>query len=424
MVIRSRRRLTAAAALLAILSACSQQRQDESDEGATMEEAGDGASVEAPSDKRAIEAPDRGGQAADDVASPAPQQNRTDIPVTDELGSFASAVYGLAVWAHPTVAYQGAVLAANGDAGLIAIDFEKGNPDSVDGTFVGGLAVAYPDWARGDESLIAAYDSGGGYRFFDIEAEALTFSEWDVSGAAGLPADPRQICVASHGDTALVNIAVISQENTVSHASITQNQDGSLSVSAPVMVNVPQPIACAGDDSHGMIVFATGSGTLVAVGTGGETSDASPPDDRPFVDIIANLPSPDVNGIATSLQTGQGQILVSYRGDDARFFGYDIETGEDLGAFTVSPLSDIEGVSGLNLFAADGGNFGGIYRKGVLATIGGDESRTLKLAPLSTALRNWSLFDAEVLNRRAITQQDEPADDGGLDFSVPDFEDL
>ncbi|GGD03151.1 hypothetical protein [Aquisalinus flavus] len=425
MVNFSRRRLTGTAALLALLAACSQQqggRENQTDESAV--ERRDDVAVEDRSDEGPIQSLDRDDEAGDGGATPAPEEMRTDIPVTDELGSFASEVHGLALWAHPTVAYQGAVLAANGDAGLIAIDFEKGNPDAVEGTFVGGLAVTYPDWTRGDESLIAAYDADSGYRFFDIDAEALTFREWEVSGANALPADPLQICVVARGDAAIADIAVIGQENTISHASINQNQDGSLSMSAPVTVNVPQPLACAGDDSHGIIVIATGTGKLVAVGTGGETSDGSDPDDRPFVDRIATLPSSDVNGIATSLQSGQGQILLSYRGEDARFFGYDIETGEELGAFTVSPLSEIDGVSGLNLFAADGGNFGGIYRKGVLATIGGDETRTLKLAPLSTALRNWSLFDADVLNRRDITQKDEPVDDGALDFSVPDFEDL
>jgi len=422
MVIRSSRSLLGTAALLALLVACSQQNESGEDavETSTVEDTeettGEAASGDSP-----VEEPSSGDDEADLTV---PEDIRTDIPVTDELGSFASEVHGLALWAHPTVAYQGAVLAANGEAGLIAIDFEKGSPDNVAGTFVGGLAVTYPDWARGDESLIVGYDSGSGYRFFDIDEEALTFTEWNVSGADDLPAEPVQICVAARTDAPVVNIAVISQENTVSHASISQNPDGSLTVSSPVRVNVPQPIACAGDDSHGIIVFATGRGTLVAVGTGDETNRGSEPNDKPIVDRITTLPSSDVNGIATSLQAGQGQILVTYRGEDARFFGYDIETGEELGAFTVSPLVDIAGVSGLSIFAADGGNFGGIYRKGVLATIGGDETRTLKLAPLSTALRNWTLFEADVLNRRDITQVPEPADDNGLNFSVPDFEDL
>lgn len=422
MVIHSRYSLLGAAALFALLAACSQQQ--DSEEVRAEDSAAENSqetSAEAASDD-SLAAETTGGD--NETAMAVPEAVRTDIPVTDELGSFASEVHGLALWAHPSVAYQGAVLAANGEAGLIAIDFEKGSPDSVAGTFVGGLAVTYPDWAQGNESLIAAYDAGRGYRFFDIDEEALTFTEWNADGADALPAEPVQICVAARAEAAIVNIAVISQENTVSHAFINQNTDGSLTVSQPVKVNVPQPIACAGDDSHGIIVFATGRGTLVAVGTGDETNGESEPSDKPFIDRIATLPSSDVNNIATSLQDGQGQILVSYRGEDARFFGYDIETGEELGYFTVSSLSEIAGVSGLSIFAADGGNFGGIYRKGVLATIGGDDSHTLKLAPLSTALRNWTLFEADVLNRRDITQVQEPADDCGLNFSIPDFEDL
>ncbi|NHK27596.1 hypothetical protein FF098_006745 [Parvularcula flava] len=422
MVISSSRSLFGTAALLTLLAACSQQQDggDEYSEDIAVESREEPVAEEqAPEEMSVPEETESSGETTE-TAEPV----RTDIPVTAELGSFGSEVHGLALWAHPKVAYQGAVLAANGEAGLIAIDFEKGSPDSIAGTFVGGLAVTYPDWSRGNESLIAAYDSASGFRFFDIDEEALTFSEWTVTGADELPGEPVQICIASRADAAIVNIAVISQENTVSHASINQNPDGSLTVSAPVRVNVPQPIACAGDDSHGIIVFATGRGTLVAVGTGDETNSGSEPTDKPFVDRIATLPTSDVNGIATSLQTGQGQILVSYQNEDARFYGYDIETGEELGYFTVSPLSGIDGVSGLSLFAADGGNFGGIYRKGVLATIGSDEARTLKLAPLSTALRNWTIFEADVLNRRDITQPPEQVDDTGLNFSVPDFEDL
>ena len=428
MAIRSSRSLFGAATLFALLAACSQPQGD--GEQAQLDEEVSERSEEPSSEgTSAAQRPDESPAAeeaseSDEAAMTVPEEARTDIPVTDELGSFASEVHGLALWAHPTIAYQGAVLAANGEAGLIAIDFEKGSPGSVEGTFIGGLAVTYPDWAQGDESLIAAYDAGPGYRFFDIDEDALTFTEWTVTSADELPQDPVQICVAAQAAAAVVNIAVISQENTVSHASINQNSDGSVTVSRPVRVNVPEPIACAGDDSHGIIVFATGRGTLVAVGTGDETNGGSEPGAKPFVDRIATLPSSDVNGIATSLQTGQGQVLVSYRDEDARFYGYDIETGEELGSFTVSPLVDIAGVSGLSMFAADGGNFGGIYRKGVLATIGGEETRTLKLAPLSTALRNWTLFDADVLNRRDITQAPEPVDDSGLNFSVPDFEDL
>ena len=360
----------------------------------------------------------------------------SDIPVTDELGSFDSAVAGLALWAHPTLAYRGGVIAANGEAGLIMIDFERGSPDVVDGTFSSGVAITYPRRAAmAGTSIIATYDAAGRYRFFDIDPESNRFQEWTIEGGDALPADPATMCLLPGSRDDDPQLALIGSDGTVSVAAISMSADDTLLLFDAARLDLPAVSDCAAHDAGGAFYFLTEDSRILSH-DGSEQGDAVP---------FAILPDLPFAGIAITIQEGQAQLLAGTNNsvagkeetdptdpdsdggemptssetasreeaetdplaDAAVIYGYDLATGERLGAFTIAPLTDIGGVSVLTDFAADGGNFGAIYRKGVVATLGMGEARTLKLAPYSTALRNWDLYNADVLDRRDIGEVDD-----------------
>ena len=118
----------------------------------------------------------------------------TEIPATDELGSFQSDVSGIAFWQHPTKPYESGIFAANGAAGLFLLNFEGQQLGHIKGNFNRGVELTYLQGAGELITLLLAWDSTlAGYQLFKWDHQKMSAATLSLHGFTN--ARPRALCM-------------------------------------------------------------------------------------------------------------------------------------------------------------------------------------------------------------------------------------
>ena len=331
----------------------------------------------------------------------APEDLKT-VAVTDELGQFETAVSGIALWSHPLLAYKGGVMAANGPAGLIFVDTEAASSATLEGDFSAGVSVSY----LGRESLIAAYDAQAqSLRLLNVLYDPLRLADWELaSGTEFLPSGRVATCLARRPLENRITLVMISEQGRLTHASVSGNGDSSLTVLNRQRLDTDPLISCTSDDRTGLAYLLSKGGKVIKADFAGE-------DGTPLLEDFIRLPDLTFTGLAIILQADdQGQLLAVSEGTPGAVYAYDLATGSLTGAFTAGELVDIEAVQSISAFAADGSNFGGIHRDGVMALVEGTDSLKLKLVPWSGIARQLGLPVETGMNRRTLAAPAEEND--------------
>ena len=276
------------------------------------------------------------------VELPLPGETESDpleaarVSVSDTLGKFEGELFGLALWEHPELSFQSAVITANGEAGLVVVPVDRGiELISVPGTFDGAVGVGYLDGGR---SVVAAV-SGGEAVLFAVGADRV-FTE-----GGRLPLSEPQSDVCLVGST-LIDVAEVPVDY-IQQPTVTLGQgESALTVSATPI----QGLACAADATRFYVLREDGVHVLSA--------DLAPQD--------GTLPAPEEAAGLTAV-AGERTNLV--------FFA---RPGLSLGGEAVTVVEDGEALA-VARAAAGSGNFGSVYRDGVLAVL--DADGTLRLVP-------------------------------------------
>lgn len=350
--------LLSASALLASLAACGDQPEP-------VREPADDA---APEERIVLEEP---------IEAEAPPA----AAVTDTLGAFEGAVSGLAVWEHPAVPYEGAVLAANGEAGLAVVSIDQEVPTRVvEGEFDGGVAVGYP--AEG-ASLVAA-GSGEEVVLFRMGADRVPVE----AGRLDAPGGSRALCMTGE------RLVRLGPDGAATAYDLTSSGDALMA--SPSDERAEDAVACAA--TRDVVYLASGDGSITATG----------PDARRY--------SLDGKGVGlAALATGPasaGDVLLVGDARGAVTAVFAAEAAEDRPSAAL--LLDDEVVAATRL-AAGSGNLGGIYRDGVVAVL--DEGNALHLVPWAGLARALGAEPESVSLRPG-----EEATARGPDLSLPALE--
>ncbi|WOI52469.1 hypothetical protein [Parvularcula sp. LCG005] len=320
-------KLLCAGAVLALLPACGGNDDTEAEKAADA--------AQAAQEERRIE--------VDMAASPASVPART-ASVADTLGGFEGEVSGLAFWQHPTVPFMSAILAANGDAGLFVVPLsEDGTASQVEGLFNGGVAVSYLPGG----SIAAAYEGGSG----DVQIFAISPADRTLTllGAVEAANGAKALCFLGRD---LLRI----DESGRQHAIRLTIEDDSVTGTTAPMAG-PSAKGCT---STGKAIYVLAeNGNVQKANIGDQTGSAEVPPSNPAAISIAALP------------TTKGPVFLSLLPDGT------LQVGRD--AIPVTGFADDRAAVLSQAITVGPGNFGGVYRDGVVGVL--TRKNELKLIP-------------------------------------------
>ncbi|MCI5043395.1 MAG: hypothetical protein MRY72_01755 [Aquisalinus sp.] len=329
------------------------------------------------------------------------------IPTTDELGTFDTPVSGLALWEHPEVIFESLVLAANGEAGIIAVNFEQEGVATLPGNFDSGLTLSYLPNGETSAGIIAAYDESTALlRFVGLDTGPVSFFEWDVTGETAQLSTLRPLCFGkSESDNSLGLFAL--DTAGVLYRSFVSLEDGKLRITQSTSLGRDNVTTCASNDVSGETYFLSADGTVETANAFAESVSFS---------SFTDLPGGEAIELSTALRAdNNGYLLAMVSSEVASgpyvIYAYALSDAQAAGQFTLGEFSDITAVETISAFTADASNFGGLYREGAIAIVEGNDTFVLKLASWSAVSNILGLPETDRLDRRDIGIQ--PASDEG-----------
>lgn len=354
------------------------------------------------------------GSPKDAATTPAaPAAVTGEVFASDEYGAFDAEIADIAFWTHPSLPFQGLVIAST-TSGVAAFNIEDGAEVArLDAAPADGLEVVYAGTgasARG--VLIVGETAGKAYRFFAIDNDARSLTPLPASGAEN--AGGAAFCAGPDRDGALRLVEL--RGRSVGLAALTVEDAGVAVGEATTRTAPEETVACVVDPLDGAVYLAGKSGAIFRMSASGDI-DA----DRFAMLKLGNVASIGLalNGLVEGGATGEccGEIAI-LDAADATIHLVDRDDGKVLGAVRITSSFDVEAVVSTTAMGVGYGNFGGIYRAGVLALATDGEHPTLRLAPLNGAMDAISAPLGPTAEPRGLASQPEAEDAPVIDVEL------
>lgn len=280
------------------------------------------------------------GGTTDDPATAPSAVTSAPVAIAETLGTFDGTVSDLAVWEHPSVPFLSTVLATNGAAGLFQVPVNQSAPLENAGVFNGAVAVSYSE--NGD--IVAAVDGGAGLLRLYTLSDAGTLED---RGASPLPGGALDLCL--RGET----LYAVGSDGAVGVRTIVMDAGEWRAMTSTPVIQSALACATAGD----ALYLLTQEGTVLAV------------DDQGVITEMAARPG------ATDL------TLWEKEDGSIQFATLDATGAVRIGdvQLTPTPFASDGPATALVAIEAGNGNFGGVFRDGML--VGLTASQELVLIP-------------------------------------------
>jgi hypothetical protein len=346
--------------------------------------------------------------ASSEAAEPAPVG---EIEATDQFGPFASPVTGIAFWTHPSLSFQGMVLASSAD-GLAAFNVEDGAEVArIEGVAANGVNVVYAGGGAEARGFAIALDaSTGEFRYYEIDNASRSLSSAPATGATNNRA--AAFCSGADRDGALRLIAL---NGAMVETSAIEIGEGGVRVELLSQQRAPQGVvACVVDPLDGAVFLAGESGAIYRMALDGNI------DAKVFAESgLSHISSIGLmlHGLVEAGPTEEccGEIAVLDAADGSVRL-IDRDDGQPSGAARIISSFDVEGVATATAMGVGYGNFGGIYRDGILALATDGDSPAVRLAPLNGVMDAISAPMGPTAEPRNLSDQAE--EDDGLVIDV------
>lgn len=340
-----------------------------------------------------------------------------EVDAVDQLATFDARVNALAFWSHPHIPFHGLVLAAT-ETGLAAFNIEDGKEVSrIDGIEAKGLALSYTG-AGPDAQGYAFVKTGGqhvGFSVFAIDNETRALTAL-TTPAVETAKDDRGYCLSRDESGRKLLLHIMHKTGWSTSGFVIEN-GAAKEVERHSARVAGSFLACAADDVDGSFFVIDAIGDIYRVDKRGII------DATPFARSGVSNPaaiSIAYNGLVAGGPTEQccGEIAV-LNGEDGSVRLFDIDDGRMLGQATLKASFDVDGVAAATTMALGSGNFGGIYRDGVLALATAGKAPALRLTPLNGLMDALSAPIGPASDARDLGPQAED-DESAPDFAVPD----
>ncbi|MEE2691900.1 MAG: hypothetical protein VX640_10215 [Pseudomonadota bacterium] len=350
----------------------------------------------------------------------APRSGETPAPVdavevaaVDQFGPVQGTVTGLALWTHPTLPFNGLVIAA-GEAGLVAYNIEDGAEVVRDDRApLDGVSIAYLGRGPTAQGFAATRTASGDarFRFYVIDNVSREFSLLTMT-AGGQRHGARGFCLGRPKDGD--GLALYEMTGSGWRATALTVGDGGVSTGAATEGKHKGGFnRCVVDELDGAVFAIDATGDVYRIEAG-----AAPA--APLTSTGVKNPSAialALNGLTEGGATDEccGQIAV-LDGANGVVSLYDHEDGHALGAIRMKASFDVEGVAAASALGFGYGNFGAIYRDGIVALATSEPQSAVRLAPLNGVMDALKQPLGETANPRDLAPQEE--DDRVIDIDV------
>lgn len=338
-----------------------------------------------------------------------PQVPAVEVSAVDQFGPAGGAIYDLEFWAHPTLPFNSLVIAA-GEAGLVAYNIEDGEEaarETINATF-DGVSLAYLGRGPSARGVVAARSLRENmtervFTFYEIDNVTRRFN---TSSAISLSErnGERGFCLAraKEGDALLLYQMY---DDGWRASVIKRNDEGTLSSQSETAGEFRGGFNhCVVDGYDGAVFAINAAGEIYRIEDGAV-------EDAPLAATGVSDPAGiglALNGLEEGTPDDQccGQISV-LDGVNGVVSLFDREDGHALGAVRMVASFDVEGVTSASAFGVGYGNFGAVYRDGIVALAAEGENGVIRLAPFNGVMAALAQPLGETADPRDLAPQEE-----------------
>lgn len=344
-----------------------------------------------------------GGPKTEAPAAPAPAIDAKEVAAADGYGDAGENVIALAFWSHPSVNFQGLLLAST-DKGLKAFNIETGDQVAMsDGPAATALAVAYSGMGAKAQGY-AVTETAGAYRFYAIGNDAPSLTPLTANNsAAGAPA----FCVSGNTLYEAGNDELSARDISLTEASV------AIGGARPV-ASVSGILACHVDDR---------SGDVITIGKDGAIKRVTPSTGESFGLTLVDGLKADASALFLTTtpepESEAGGAIAVLDGQNAIVRLFDLIDGHALGAVRIKATFDLDAIVRAKTIAAGYANYGGVYRDGALAVAAGGDGAPIRLVPWNGVLAALSLPLGESVNPRDPQPAGRDEDVLSIEFQQP-----
>lgn len=336
--------------------------------------------VAACGERKSAEAPSSPSQ------TPAQPSSASEVSAIDQFGPVASEITDASFWVHPSISFNSLLIAAT-KSGLVAFNIEDGaEVAKSEGWEAGGLAVFYRGaFSRDAEGsarrargfVIASDKSAGAYRAFEVDNETRALQPLAISGA---PKPGDGFCAGPQSARLAGRLAVLTGKSLALY-DVEIARDGLAFADATSLSLPADAVACAINPFDGALYVLLKNGEVLrrveSQNVAVDNYFASGAEIPAALGVALNEPPA---GAPTDMCCGQLFVLDR---KDATVRLFDLEDGHALGAVRLKSTYDVEGVTAATALGVGSGNFGGVYRDGVVALATDGENPAVRLTPLN-----------------------------------------
>lgn len=336
-----------------------------------------------------------------------PAEEAREVAAADAYADAGEAVNAVAFWSHPSINFEGLLLATSGPA-IAAYSIETGEQRAsamIDGP-AGGVAVFYAGVGPQAQGY-AVVTNALGYSFFSIGGQPGS-----LTPAANIGGATARFCVGRRGAG---NVLYQLRDDMVEERAITFGADGGvLLADAAALAKIEGVAFCAVDDRSGAIITVSEDGAIrridpasgesfgLAIATGVKPAGAA-------LFLMRTAEPANAPGGAVALLDGASGAI--------RF--YDLEDGHALGSVRIKSTFDLTAVESATAIAAGSGNYGGVYRDGALAVVTAGPGAPIRLVPWNGVLAALQLPLGENVDPRDPSPAAEEKNLINIEFVEP-----
>ncbi|HXI87779.1 MAG TPA: hypothetical protein VNH64_09995, partial [Parvularculaceae bacterium] len=338
-----------------------------------------------------------------------------EITVSDQLAAFDTPINAVAFWTHPKIPFNGLALVAT-DKALVALNIEDGAEVArIDGIAAKGVSVAYTGYGA-DAWGYAAVETGGqsaAIALYAIDNVSRTLTPVAMTPIPVASGD-RGFCIGRDeaGKGLLLHIMRADGWSTIPIAIASDGASVGGRKSAAFGGGL---LSCAADDLDTSFFATAPGGAVVHVDKNGVAGGA------PFARTPMSAPAGlgiVLNGLIEGGPTDEccGEALV-LDGETGGVYVFDHDDGKPLGLVTIKASFDVDGVAKATAIGVGTGNFGGVYRDGVVAIGTAGEKPAVRLVPVNSVLDALGVKFGEAADRRMLNPHDE--EETGFPINIP-----
>ena len=326
----------------------------------------------------------------------------SNVLASDELTGIGTPANGIAFWSHPNVAFNSLIVVATTD-GLASYNVEdRSEVSRVPGLNAQGAGVSYFGFGPQADGIVATFDQdAGAFTLYSIDNIGRTFSP--LSGGPAVRGAIRGFCFGRAQTSDAPSLFIIQKgELQVYNFTRDANDPDTVITASQALIETPDNLVSCAVDGNGIVITAADDGSIYRLDS--DQSFASPfavanvTDAGTIAVIDAAAPTVSEPGDVESGDSGQLALLDEATGAIHLFSA---EDGHFMGAVKIAQTDEIDGVDGATSMGANGANFGGLYRDGVIA-IGLSDFDTLRLIPMN-GVSNALVFETgEPVNPRGL----------------------